>query len=56
MSPGRLLRILFGRIKPYTPRVVVLVLTLLVEGVFNVWHSASSSSLITPSPRETQGR
>jgi ATP-binding cassette subfamily B protein len=36
MSPGRFLRILLTRVKPYSPRVAVLVVTLLVEGVFNV--------------------
>ena len=46
MSPGRLLRILSARVKPYTPRVVVLVVTLLVEGVFNVLLALSLKLII----------
>jgi len=34
MSPSRLLRILLSYVRPYTPRAVVLIITLLVEGVF----------------------
>ena len=46
MSPGRLLRILLARVKPYTPRVAVLVVTLLVEGVFNVLLALSLKLII----------
>ncbi|MFL6257311.1 MAG: ABC transporter transmembrane domain-containing protein [Pyrinomonadaceae bacterium] len=46
MSPGRLLRILLTRVKPYTPRVAVLVVTLLIEGVFNVLLALSLKLII----------
>ena len=46
MSPGRLLRILLTRIKPYTPRVAVLVVTLLLEGVFNVLLALSLKLIV----------
>ncbi len=46
MNPGRLLRILSARVKPYSPRVVVLVLTLLVEGFFNVLLALSLKLIV----------
>jgi len=46
MSPGRLLRILLTRVKPYSPRAAVLVLTLLVEGVFNVLLALSLKLIV----------
>ena len=46
MSPGRLLRILSARVKPYAPRAAVLVLTLLVEGVFNVLLALSLKLIV----------
>ena len=56
MSPGRLLRILLTRVKPYSPRVVVLVVTLLVEGVFNVLLALSLKLIIDYAftPRDTR--
>ncbi|HVF55497.1 MAG TPA: ATP-binding cassette domain-containing protein [Pyrinomonadaceae bacterium] len=36
MSPARLLRILLRYVKPYTPRTLLLFVTLVVEGTFNV--------------------
>jgi ATP-binding cassette subfamily B protein len=46
MSPGRLLRILLARVQPYRVRVVVLVVTLLVEGFFNVLLALSLKLII----------
>jgi ATP-binding cassette, subfamily B, bacterial len=46
MSPGRLLRILAARVRPYEPRVALLVVTLLVEGVFNVLLALSLKLII----------
>src|SRR6185436_12565905 len=36
MGPGTLLRILFSYVRPYAPRATVLIVTLLVEGAFNI--------------------
>jgi ATP-binding cassette subfamily B protein len=36
MSPSKLLKILLGYVKPYRTRAVFLVITLLVEGAFNI--------------------
>lgn len=46
MSPGKLLRILSSYLKPYTPRAVVLVVTLLIEGAFNVLLALSLKFII----------
>ncbi len=46
MSPARLLKILLSHVRPYTPRAAVLVLTLLVEGVFNVLLALSLKLII----------
>jgi ATP-binding cassette subfamily B protein len=46
MNPFTLLRILFGYVKPYTPRAVVLVVTLLVEGTFNILLALSLKFII----------
>ncbi|HXD33575.1 MAG TPA: ATP-binding cassette domain-containing protein [Pyrinomonadaceae bacterium] len=36
VSPGRLLKILLGYLKPYSPRALVLTATLVLEGAFNI--------------------
>jgi ATP-binding cassette subfamily B protein len=46
MSPVRLLRILLGYVKPYTARGVFLIVTLIVEGAFNVLLALSLKFLI----------
>lgn len=46
MSPTRLLRILLSYVKPYTPRVLILVLTLLLEGSFNILLALSLKFII----------
>jgi ATP-binding cassette, subfamily B, bacterial len=46
VSPVRLLRILLGYVKPYTPRAVLLLLTLFVEGAFNTLLALSLKFLI----------
>ncbi len=46
MGPGRLLRILSGHLRPYAPRAALLVLTLLVEGAFNVLLALSLKFII----------
>jgi ATP-binding cassette subfamily B protein len=46
VSPVRLLRILFGYVKPYTSRAVLLLLTLIVEGAFNTLLALSLKFLI----------
>jgi ATP-binding cassette subfamily B protein len=46
MSPGRLLRILLTYLKPYTPRAVLLVVTLVVEGAFNILLALSLKFII----------
>ncbi|HEV7902461.1 MAG TPA: ATP-binding cassette domain-containing protein [Pyrinomonadaceae bacterium] len=46
MNPFTLLRILFGYVKPYTSRAVLMVLTLLVEGVFNILLALSLKFII----------
>ena len=52
MSPGRLLRILFSHVKPYSLRAVVLVVTLVVEGAFNILNRrrARRAALGRPAP------
>jgi ATP-binding cassette subfamily B protein len=46
MRPGRLLRILFTYVRPYTARATVLVVTLVVEGVFNILLALSLKLII----------
>ncbi|HEX8844621.1 MAG TPA: ABC transporter ATP-binding protein [Pyrinomonadaceae bacterium] len=46
MSPARLLRILLSHVKPYSLRAVVLVLTLVVEGAFNILLALSLKFII----------
>jgi len=46
MSPARLLRILLSHVRPYAPRAALLVVTLLVEGVFNVLLALSLKFII----------
>lgn len=46
MSPVRVLKIIFSYIKPYTARAVLLLLTLLVEGSFNVLLALSLKLII----------
>jgi ATP-binding cassette subfamily B protein len=46
LSPGRLLRILLAHLKPYATRAALLVLTLLVEGAFNVLLALSLKFII----------
>jgi ATP-binding cassette subfamily B protein len=46
MSPGGFLRILWARVRGYSPRVALLVVTLLVEGVFNVLLALSLKLII----------
>lgn len=46
MSPGRLLRILLSYVKPYTPRAVILVVTLVIEGAFNILLALSLKFII----------
>lgn len=46
MSPGRLLRILLSYLKPYTPRAVLLIVTLVIEGAFNILLALSLKFII----------
>lgn len=46
MGPGRLLRILFSYVQPYSRRATVLVATLLVEGAFNILLALSLKLII----------
>ncbi|HWM23791.1 MAG TPA: ATP-binding cassette domain-containing protein [Chthoniobacterales bacterium] len=46
MRPGRLLRILFSYVKPYRARASVLVVTLVLEGAFNVLLALSLKLII----------
>lgn len=46
MRPSRLLRILFSYVKPYTARAGVLVVTLVVEGAFNILLALSLKFII----------
>src|ERR1051325_4865269 len=46
MSPLRLLRILAGYLKPYASRVMLLFVTLLIEGAFNILLALSLKFLI----------
>jgi len=46
MGPGKLLRILFSYIKPYRSRAIVLLLTLLIEGGFNILLALSLKFII----------
>ncbi len=46
MTPGRLLRILLSYIRPYSGRAGVLVLTLLLEGAFNILLALSLKLII----------
>lgn len=46
MSPGRLLRILLSYLRPYAPRAIALVMTLLVEGAFNILLALSLKLII----------
>ncbi len=46
MRPGRLLRILLSYVRPYTGRATVLVVTLLIEGAFNILLALSLKLLI----------
>jgi ATP-binding cassette subfamily B protein len=46
MRPGRLLRILFTYVRPYTARATLLVVTLVVEGAFNILLALSLKLII----------
>lgn len=46
MSPFTLLKILLGYVKPYTPRAVILIVTLLLEGTFNILLALSLKFII----------
>jgi ATP-binding cassette subfamily B protein len=46
MRPGRLLRILFAYVRPYTARATVLVVTLVLEGAFNILLALSLKLII----------
>src|SRR3954465_4100806 len=46
MSPARLLKILLSHVRPHSSRAALLVLTLLVEGVFNVLLALSLKLII----------
>ncbi|HYJ04039.1 MAG TPA: ATP-binding cassette domain-containing protein [Chthoniobacterales bacterium] len=46
MRPGRLLRILFSYVKPYSARASLLAATLLVEGAFNILLALSLKLII----------
>ena len=46
MGPGRLLKILFSYVRPYSSRASVLVLTLIVEGAFNILLALSLKFII----------
>lgn len=46
MGPGRLLRILLSYVRPYSSRAGVLVLTLIVEGAFNILLALSLKFII----------
>ncbi len=46
MRPGRLLKILFSYVKPYRARASVLVVTLVLEGAFNVLLALSLKLII----------
>ena len=46
MRPGRLLRILFSYVKPYSARASVLLVTLVIEGAFNVLLALSLKLII----------
>lgn len=46
MNPFTLLRILLGYVKPYTSRAVLMVLTLLLEGAFNILLALSLKFII----------
>ncbi|MDX6693343.1 MAG: ATP-binding cassette, subfamily bacterial, partial [Blastocatellia bacterium] len=46
MSPARLLKILLGYVRPYTARGVLLVVTLVIEGAFNILLALSLKFLI----------
>ncbi|HEV2842276.1 MAG TPA: ATP-binding cassette domain-containing protein [Chthoniobacterales bacterium] len=46
MRPGRLLRILFSYVKPYSARAGVLLVTLVLEGAFNVLLALSLKLII----------
>lgn len=46
IGPGRLLRILLSYVKPYRPRAVLLVVTLVIEGVFNILLALSLKFII----------
>jgi ATP-binding cassette subfamily B protein len=54
MNPFTLLRILLGYVKPYTARAVVLTVTLLLEGTFNILLALSLKFIIdfAISPRD----
>lgn len=46
MGPGRLLRILLSYVRPYSSRAGVLILTLIVEGAFNILLALSLKFII----------
>jgi ATP-binding cassette subfamily B protein len=46
MNPFTLLRILLGYVKPYTPRALMLIVTLLLEGTFNILLALSLKFII----------
>lgn len=46
MSPVRLLRILLSYLKPYTSRAILLVVTLIIEGAFNILLALSLKFII----------
>jgi ATP-binding cassette subfamily B protein len=46
MGPGRLLRILFSYVRPYSARAGVLVVTLVLEGAFNILLALSLKLII----------
>jgi ATP-binding cassette subfamily B protein len=46
MRPTRLLRILLGYVKPYTPRAVILLATLVLEGAFTILLALSLKFII----------
>lgn len=46
MSPGRLLKILLSYLKPYTTRAILLIVTLVIEGAFNILLALSLKFII----------
>lgn len=46
MGPARLLRILFSYVRPYSQRAIILIVTLLVEGAFNILLALSLKLII----------